>query len=204
MQIKLADLTTPQIYFTMTQTLLPRPIAWVMTENDDASCNLAPYSYFNAVCSAPAILMISLGLQENGSEKDTLRNVRSREDYVIHIASDSQLAELNQTSATLPPGVSEVEANGLTLTEVEGQRMPRLTDARIAFFCKRYDIQTIGHSNQKLLFGEVKEIYVSDECAGINEKGRLKVDASKVRPLSRLGASEYASFGEVISAVRPA
>ena len=82
--------------------------------------------------------------------------------------------------------------------------MPRLTDSKIAFFCKRYDIQQIGNINQMLVFGEVEEVYVSDDCAGINEKGRFKVDASKVRPLSRLGASEYASFGEVMMAQRPA
>ncbi len=204
MRIKMADLPVPQVYFTMTQLILPRPIAWVMTENDNASYNLAPYSYFNGVSSDPAILMFSSGLQEDGSEKDSLRNIRERENYVIHIASDSQLADLNQTSATLPPGVSDVDKNSLSLSEEEGQRMPRLTDSKIAFFCKRYDIQQIGNSNQMLVFGEVEEVYVADDCAGINEKGRFKVDATKVRPLSRLGASEYASFGEIMMAQRPA
>ena len=204
MLIKLADLPTPQVYFTMTQLVLPRPIAWVMSENDNATYNLAPYSYFNAVSSDPPLLMFSSGLQEDGSEKDSLRNIRERENFVIQIASDHQLSDLNQTSATLPPGVSEVDENGLSLTEVEGQRMPRLTDSKIAFFCKRYDVQQIGNTNQMLVFGEVEEVYVADDCAGINEKGRFKVDASKVRPLARLGASEYASFGEVMSAVRPA
>ncbi len=204
MLIKLADLPTPQVYFTMTQLVLPRPIAWVMSENDNATYNLAPYSYFNAVSSDPPLLMFSSGLQEDGSEKDSLRTIRERENFVIQIASDHQLSDLNQTSATLPPGVSEVDENGLSLTEVEGQRMPRLTDSKIAFFCKRYDVQQIGNTNQMLVFGEVEEVYVADDCAGINEKGRFKVDASKVRPLARLGASEYASFGEVMSAVRPA
>ena len=103
MRIRMEDLPVPQVYFTMTQLVLPRPVAWVMTENDNGSYNLAPYSYFNAVSSDPAILMFSSGLQEDGSEKDSLRNIRERENYVIHIASDTQLADLNQTSATLPP-----------------------------------------------------------------------------------------------------
>lgn len=204
MRIRMEDLPVPQVYFTMTQLVLPRPVAWVMTENDNATYNLAPYSYFNAVSSDPAILMFSSGLQEDGSEKDSLRNIRERENFVIHIASDSQLGDLNQTSATLPPGVSEVDENGLSLTVEEGQHMPRLTDSKIAFFCKRYDIQQIGNIKQMLVFGEVEEVYVSDDCCGTNEKGRFKVDATKVRPLSRLGASEYASFGEVMMAQRPA
>jgi flavin reductase (DIM6/NTAB) family NADH-FMN oxidoreductase RutF len=162
----------------MTQTVLPRPIAWLLTENDDAGYNLAPFSYFNAVCSDPPLVMVSIGKQDDGRDKDSIRNIRERHEFVIHIASCEQLAELNQSSATLPPGDSEVEA--------------------------RHDIQMIGSKKQQsLLFAEIKEIYVDDACAEINDNGRLKIHADRVQPLSRLGASEYASFGEVLIARRP-
>ena len=83
--------------------------------------------------------------------------------------------------------------------------MPLLSDCKIALFCERYDIQMIGRRKQQsLLFAEIKEIYVDDSCAEISEQGRLKVYAERVQPLSRLGASEYASFGEVLFAKRPA
>ena len=204
MQIKLADLPTPQVYFTMTQTVLPRPIAWLLTENSDASYNLAPFSYFNAVCSDPPLVIVSIGKRDDGSDKDSIRNIREREEFVIHIASSDQLAPLNQSSASLPPGESEVDAGGLELTPVKGFRMPRLSDCKIAFFCERHDIQMIGSKKQQsLLFAEVREIYVADDCAEINEQGRLKIHADAVRPLSRLGASQYASFGEILSAKRP-
>ena len=205
MQIKLADLPTPQVYFTMTQTVIPRPIAWLLTENSDAGYNLAPFSYFNAVCSDPPLVIVSIGKRDDGSDKDSIRNIREREEFVIHIASDSQLAPLNQTSASLPPGESEVDANDIALTRVKGFHMPRLADCKIAFFCERHDIQMIGSKKQQsLLFAEVKEIYVADDCVEINEKGRLQIHADAVRPLSRLGASQYASFGEILSAKRPA
>ncbi|MGD2173599.1 MAG: flavin reductase family protein [Gammaproteobacteria bacterium] len=205
MQIKLADLPTPQVYFTMTQTVIPRPIAWLLTENSDAGYNLAPFSYFNAVCSDPPLVIVSIGKRDDGSDKDSIRNIREREEFVIHVASDDQLAPLNQTSASLPPGESEVDANDLALTRVEGFHMPRLSDCKIAFFCRRHDIQMIGNNKQQsLLFAEVKEIYVSDDCAEINEQGRLQIHADAVRPLSRLGASQFASFGEILSAKRPA
>ena len=205
MQIKLADLPAPQVYFTMTQTVMPRPIAWLLTENSDAGYNLAPFSYFNAVCSDPPLVIVSIGKRDDGSDKDSIRNIREREEFVIHIASDDQLHPLNMSSATLPPGESEVDANDLELTRVKGFRMPRLADCKIAFFCERHDIQMIGSKKQQsLLFAEVREIYVADDCVEINEKGRLLVHADAVRPLSRLGASQYASFGEILSAKRPA
>ena len=205
MQIKLDELPTPQVYFTMTQTVLPRPIAWLLTENDDAGYNLAPFSYFNAVCSDPPLLVVSIGKQDDGRDKDTIRNIRERPEFVIHIASCGQLDALNQTSATLPPGESEVEANSLELTRVRGFRMPRLTDSKVAFFCERHDIQMIGtNKQQSLLFAEIKEIYVADDCAETLDNGRLKVHADRIEPLSRLGASEYSSFGEVRRVQRPA
>jgi flavin reductase (DIM6/NTAB) family NADH-FMN oxidoreductase RutF len=205
MQIKLDDLSTPQTYFTMTQAVIPRPIAWILSENEDASFNLAPFSYFNAVCSDPPLVMVSIGLQEDGSKKDSLRNIRQRSQYVIHIASSDQLPELNQSSATLPPGESEVLASNLQTTPVEGFHMPRLSDCKIALMCERYQIQTIGNNNQQsLLFGEIREIYVDDSCVEINDQGRLKILADQVQPLSRLGASQFASFGDVQVAKRPA
>ena len=203
MQIKLDDLSAPMTYFTMTQTVVPRPIAWILSENEDAGFNLAPFSYFNAVCSDPPLLMVSIGTQDDGSEKDTLRNIKARSQFVIHIASCNQLAELNQSSATLPPGVSEVSANQLQTTSVKGFHMPRLSDCKIALMCERYEIQTIGNNNQSLLFAEIREIFIDDDCVEVNDKGRLKVLAERVQPLARLGASEYVSFGDVLVARRP-
>jgi flavin reductase (DIM6/NTAB) family NADH-FMN oxidoreductase RutF len=203
MQIKLDVLSESQTYFTMTQTIMPRPIAWVLSENEDASLNLAPFSYFNAVCTDPPLVMVAINLQDDGSEKDTLRNIRQRSQFVIHIASDNQLDVLNQSSATLPPGESEVMASGLQTTAFEGYHVPRLSDCKIALMCERHQTQSIGNKGQTLLFAEIKEIYLADDCAEVNEKGRLKVFADKVQPLSRLGGGEYASFGEKLNATRP-
>jgi flavin reductase (DIM6/NTAB) family NADH-FMN oxidoreductase RutF len=203
MQIKLGGLSVSQTYFTMTQTIMPRPIAWVLSENEDASLNLAPFSYFNAVCTDPPLVMVSINLQDDGSEKDTLRNIRERSQFVIHIASSDQLDVLNQSSATLAPGESEVNASGLATTVFQGYHMPRLNDCKIALMCERNQTQPIGNKGQTLLFAEVKEIYLADDCAEVNEKGRLKVYADKVQPLARLGGGEYASFGEILKATRP-
>lgn len=204
MLINLSELTVPNIYFTMTQTVLPRPIAWILSENEDSSLNLAPFSYFNAVCSDPPLVMVSIGLQDDGSRKDTLRNVMERPELVIHIASSEQLPELNLSSATLPPGVSEVEAGQLALTKVENRRLPRLTDCKVAFLCHVHKIDRIGtYDQQHLVFAEIESVYVSDDCISCDAQDRLIILADQIRPLSRLGANSYASFGEVLYAKRP-
>ncbi len=172
MQISLSDLSTAQTYFTMTQTVLPRPIAWILSENDDAGFNLAPFSYFNAIASDPPIIMFSVGIQPDGSKKDTLVNIEERDAFVINIASVSQLPELNQTSATLAAGVSEVDANNIDTSSIEGFHLPRVSQSKVAMCCTKYEIQTIGNRNQSLILGEIQSIWVDDECVTITEKGR--------------------------------
>ncbi|HJP07731.1 MAG: protein/domain typically associated with flavoprotein oxygenase, DIM6/NTAB family protein [Acidiferrobacteraceae bacterium] len=198
------DAMTPQqVYFTLTQTVIPRPIAWVLSENADGSLNLAPFSYFNAVSSNPPLIMMSAGLKPDGGAKDTRDNIRDRRDFVIHIPSLEQLDDMNASSASLPPGVSEVEHLGLETTAFEGSRLPRLVDPKVAFACSLYDIHYIGDDPQSLILGEVHGVFVDDSVVGEDAKGRRKILAEKINPVGRLGAGEYVSFGELLSRTRP-
>ena len=123
---------------------------------------------------------------------------------MIHIASCDQLNELNQSAATLPPGVSELDKIGLKTTMMDGFSVPRITECKVAFYCDRHAIQSIGNNGDSLLFAEVSEIYVDDDCIEVDENGRMIIDANTIQPLARLGAGEYADFGKTMSAKRPA
>lgn len=204
MYIDFSELSKNQIYFTMGQTLIPRPIAWVLSENAEGDHNLAPFSYFNAVSSDPPLIMISVGKKPDGSHKDTRVNIEQRDDFVVHIAHLGLLDPLNQSSATLPAEVSEVEQVGLSTTAFKGSRLPRLSASRIAFGCENYQIQEIGGTPQSLILGRVKGVYVDDLVSERDAKGRLKVHAERVDPIGRLGAGEYVSFGEIHRRTRPA
>ncbi|MFT5112787.1 MAG: flavin reductase (DIM6/NTAB) family NADH-FMN oxidoreductase RutF [Parasphingorhabdus sp.] len=203
MIIDLHTLPAPQVYFTMIQTILPRPIAWVLSENRDGSYNMGPYSYFNAVCSDPPLVMVSLGLKPNGDFKDSKINIEERSDFVIHLVDEENLDAMNQTSATLPYGESEVEKAGLETVDFPGSRLPRIKNTRVAFACERHQMIQLGSAPQTLAIGLVKHIYVDDEVCGEDAKGRLKVLADKIRPVGRIGAGEYVSFGEILRLARP-
>jgi flavin reductase (DIM6/NTAB) family NADH-FMN oxidoreductase RutF len=203
MIIDMPSLSTQQRYFALTQTLIPRPIAWVLTENAGGDYNLAPFSFFNGLGSDPVSLMFSVGLQADGSEKDTLRNLRERKYFMLHIAAVEQLHPLNQTAANIPAGVSEVTANHISLTAFKGAAMPRVADAPIAFDCELDQIITVGNNQQSLVIGNINLLYVRDDVIGQDDKGRQKFFADKIDPLARLGASEYMTFGEIKSLARP-
>ncbi len=91
MILDFATLTGGQSYFQIIQTLMPRPIAWVLTEHENGSYNLAPFSFFTAVCSEPPILMLSVGLKPTGEFKDTRTNLERSQRCVIHIPDRGML-----------------------------------------------------------------------------------------------------------------
>ena len=203
MILDLSQLKPAQVYFHMIQTLIPRPIAWVLSEIEDGKYNLAPFSYFNAVCSDPPLIMLSVGKKPDGSFKDTRVNIEQRRDFVVHIAHRDMLEDLNQSSATLDADISELDQLGIETTAFEGSRLPRIEACRIACACECYDIHELGSTPQSIIYGRVKHIYIDDGITSVNEKGRLKVHADRLAPVSRLGADEYMSFGEIISLARP-
>jgi flavin reductase (DIM6/NTAB) family NADH-FMN oxidoreductase RutF len=203
MVIDLAQLSPAQVYFTMIQTLIPRPIAWVLSEIERDKYNLAPFSYFNAVCSNPPLIMLSIGKKPDGSLKDTRVNIEQRRDFVVHIADRAMLEDLNQSSATLDADVSELDLLGLETTRFEGSRLPRISTCKIAYACECYEIHELGSTPQSVVYGKVNQVYVDDAITSVSDKGRLKVHAEQLAPVARLGSDEFMSFGAIIRLARP-
>lgn len=204
MNIDFTALAPQDAYHTITQSLIPRPVAWVLTENPDEGYNLAPYSFFTAVTSSPPLLMISAGKKPGGDIKDTRANIESNRYFTVHIAHRELAGAMTETSRTLPRGESELDRTNLELTEFEGFPLPRLADCRIAMGCELYEIQQIGDFDQSLIFGRILQMYVDDRAAFTDDKGRVRVDATAVDPVGRLGGSEYVTFGDIIRIPRPA
>ncbi len=204
MDIDLKTLSPTDVYFSMIQTLVPRPIAWVLSENANGRYNLAPFSYFTAVSSSPPLVMISVGKKPDGSDKDTHINIKTRQHFVIHIPCRNQLEAMNQSSVTLPAEQSEVDRLHLETVNFSGSPLPRLKDAKIALGCECYEIHEIGDTPQAMILGRVNQIYIDDEVLTFDAKNRYHVDTQKLDPVARLGASEYLLGGEVIKLRRPA
>ncbi|WP_371196286.1 flavin reductase family protein [Glaciecola sp. SC05] len=202
MNIDLSNISANGIYHLMTQTVIPRPIAWVLSSNRDDSVNLAPFSYFNAVCSDPPLLMLSMGKKPDGNIKDTAANLMVGAHCVVHIAHVAQSEQVTNTAATLDYGVSEVDCNNIALTAHENWPLQRISACPIAYLCKVHSVQLIGNTPQQIVFVEALELFVDDNAV-TEVNGRVQIDALKVDPLARLGANQYASLGHVLSKNRP-
>lgn len=197
MIISFDKLNANRIYHTMTQTLIPRPIAWVLTRNDTSidSFNLAPFSYFTAISSDPALLLLSIGKKaygdEVGSDKDTLHNLKTQQKCVIHIASADHVDALNTSAKALAYGESEIAQQKLALTNFEGFDLPRLNGVGIAFACQLHQIVPIDDSKQTMVLLQVESVFVDDALVEKDGNDRLSINADNVSPLAKLGAGEY-------------
>ncbi len=203
MIIDLESMSPSRVYHAMIQTIIPRPIAWVLSDNGNGLLNLAPFSYFNGVCSSPPIVSISVGRRADGTPKDTWRNIAERDHFVVH-STPSGLAEpMVASSESLPPGESEVSSLGLPTIDVPGQPLPRLADVPVAMFCTRYAIHEVGDGPQGLILGQVTHMFVDDAAVSTDDDGRLHIDPVSLDPIARLGGRDYMKRGEIQTIGRP-
>jgi len=202
MHIEMSTLSPAQAYALMTQTVIPRPVAWILTQNSDDSYNLAPFSYFNGLASDPPMIMVSFGLSPAGEMKDTRANIDARKEFIVHIAHREMATAMTKSSATMPPNESEVDMLKLPLADMPGSSLPRLADCRIAYACEYDSVHMI--KDQAIVFATLKHLYAADSVVGKDAKGRVCINAVDVDPLGRLGGGEYFGAGELIYVERPA
>ncbi len=202
MHIDMSTLSEAQAYAMMTQTVIPRPVAWVLTGNTDKSYNLAPFSYFNGLASNPPMIMLSIGVTPDGSIKDTRANIEANKEFIVHIAHREMAVPMTKSSATMPRNESEVDMLGLKLTDMPGSTLPRLADCRIAYACEHDSTHMI--KDQAIVFARLNHLYIDDTVTGKDAKGRLRINAVDVDPIGRLGGGEYFGAGELITVERPA
>lgn len=189
-------------YHLITQTVTPRPIAWIMTRNENKSYNVAPFSFFSAISPDPALLVVSIGNKSADIQKDTKLNLIREQECVLHIPSGEQIEAVNSSAATLEYGDSELDDARLTLSEFN-EKMPRISDAKVAMYCRLYDIQSIGESSFSACYLEILNLYVDDNILK-QENGRNIISSAKLNPLSRLGGNDYALIGQTLTIKRPA
>lgn len=194
-------LTKADLYSLMIHTIIPRPIAWILSDNGNGSVNLAPFSFFNGVTSEPPIISVSIGQKRDNSKKDTWRNIEERSWFVVHIPSVTDAKMVSQTSAPLPFGQSELTGTPLTLTQDEGMPLPRLSHVPVAFYCKRHAILEVGEGPQGLVLGEIMHTYLADHIA--NPDHPVTPDPKAIDPLARLGGISYAPLAAPFNIPRP-
>ncbi len=192
MLIDYSEKELTQRYQFMAQTIIPRPIAWVVTENDGV-VNVAPFSYFMGLSSEPATMVISIGHKSDGSQKDTLRNLRESKKCTICMVDGKLLEKMHFSSKELDASLSEADVFKIPLTRPYDNFPPMVEGTPSAFFCEFYQELELKGSRTIPLVVEIRQQFIDDACISDSETMHIGFDA-----VARVGKS-YAMLGEEIA-----
>lgn len=198
MQFDPKELTEKDVYKLLIGSVVPRPIAWVSTISTEGVVNLAPFSFFNVASRNPPMLCISIGPgvgEREGTEKDTLVNIRNQKEFVINVVPSSLGNEMQKTSENLPSDVNEFEAAGLTTLDSTIVKPKRVKEAPIQMECQLEQVIQLGSDH--LVIGRMVRYHINDDYY----LGNYKVDLEKLQPLGRL-AGNYSESTEFFSLPR--
>jgi len=202
-----SDLSHSELYSIILNSVAPRPIAWVSTANSAGQLNLAPFSFFNAVCVDPPLLAFAPGLRRpkqpesgQGEAKDTLRNIRATGEFVVNIVTYDLAEAMNITSGEYDASVSEFELAKVTPQASSIVRPPRIAESPVAFECRLHQILdfSTAPTSSSLVIGRVVSIHVNDS----NLKDGV-LDRNSLDLIGRMGGAQYTRTTQRFEMVRP-
>ena len=104
MELDLEGEHAARSYAVLVALVVPRPIGWVTTINAEGVVNAAPFSFFNVLGSSPPIVGFCPGDRQDGTPKDTARNIRLMHQFVVNLVDEDVAESMNRTAASVPYG----------------------------------------------------------------------------------------------------
>ncbi|HAR7073768.1 TPA: flavin reductase family protein [Staphylococcus aureus] len=194
------SLTARENYKLLIGSIIPRPIAFVTTLNQDASVNAAPFSFFNIVNNHPPMIAIAVQ-RAGGKRKDTALNIERTGEFVVHITDEDNVQDINETAAPLAYGDSELSRTELSLLTSTTIKTPGIKDAKMRFECKLSQMILLGDvlDGADLIIGEIVTYHIDDSIY----EGDFKINPHALQAVSRLAGNDYAKLGETFTIKRP-
>ena len=160
MIIEYKTISATQIYKIMSQSVIPRPIAWIVTEDEDI-INIAPFSYFTPLSSSPATVIVSIGHKRDASPKDTLANIRRTKKATICFVDLPHMPKMQDSAHEQPKELSEAELYNIPTKTVADGFPPMVDGTHSAMFCEFHSEVALEGKTIPLIL-EVKAQFVKD------------------------------------------
>ena len=183
--------------------IVPRPIGWISSKNNDGQINLAPYSFFNAIATIPPMVVIGPGgYSKSGNNKDTLLNIKNNPEFVCNFVSWDVKDIMNESSYSFDNNESEIEKLNIETENSTMVSIPRVKLSPAHFECTLFKIIDLpsdskGNPNH-LIIGNIIGINISDKIIKND-----RIDIGELKPISRMGYDEYALINTIFSMKRP-
>lgn len=178
-----------QAYKLCVASVVPRPVAWVVSQDREGRLNAAPYSFFNVFSDNPVVVAIGCAARKPGTPKDTLANIEATGQFVVNLVSAATLEAMNVTAVDFPAGVDEIAQAGLTAVPSSKVRVPRIAQSPVAMECEIFQfVPTRGHT---IVLGRVLAMEIRDDC--VLDAAKYYVDTPRLDLVGRMhGRGWYA------------
>ena len=202
MEINPETIPWKSTYKLLIGSIVPRPIGWISSRDLEGRLNLAPFSFFNAVCGNPPHVLFSPMIRSTDQQaKDTLSNVRATGEFVVNIVTEDLAEAMNVTSTELPADVDEFSVANLFSAPSVVVQAPRVALSPIHFECKVAHIIDIGDQpgSGSVVIGRVVHIHIDESVLLDGDK----IDLDKLKPIGRLAGSAYCRVTDIFQMERP-
>jgi flavin reductase (DIM6/NTAB) family NADH-FMN oxidoreductase RutF len=200
MELDLEGEFKDRAYQLVASLVTPRPIALVKTLSPENRINAAPFSFFNLMGSEPPILAVAPGDRDDGTPKDTARNIRLTHEFVVNLVDEALAEQMNKCAASLPYGVNELEQAGLTAAASKVVKPPRIAEAPASLECVEWGTLQIGEN--RIVIGLIKHLHVRDE---LFDEGAKRIRSDKLQIIGRTASPHwYCRTRDRFEMIRPA
>ncbi len=185
------------VYKLLASTIMPRPIAWVVTKDQAGALNAAPYSFFNILSSDPPLIAIAFSAAPDREGKDSLHHIRARGEFVVNLVPEELAEAMNVTASNAPRGVDETALAGLTLASSVVVDVPRIAGSPVGLECRLFqEIQTGGSTT--IVLGRV--VYLHVRTSAFEDVERLHIDPAQLRLIGRMhGGGGYCTTRDLFN-----
>jgi flavin reductase (DIM6/NTAB) family NADH-FMN oxidoreductase RutF len=186
MELDLVDKYADRAYLILSSLVTPRPIALVTTIGHTGQVNAAPFSLFNLIGSDPPIVAITPGRREDGTPKDTSRNIWLNHEFVINLVDENIAEAMNKCATPLAYGENELEFAGLHTGKSTVVKPPRILEAPVSLECTEWSTLEIG--NNRPIIGFVKSVHLRDE---LFDQEKKRINSEKLHIVGRMAAPHW-------------
>ncbi len=200
MRWDMENVEPPIAYKLLAATVMPRPIAWVVTQDGAGRVNAAPYSFFNVMGSAPPTVALGLLADPARGFKDSARNILDSGEFVVNLVPERLAAAMNMTSVDAPRGVDELALAGLETTASIHIAPPRISESPVAFECRALTTVETG-PHQLVVIGQVVAVHIDDRF--ILNAERAHIDTPALDLVARSYGADYVRSHDTFQLARP-
>jgi flavin reductase (DIM6/NTAB) family NADH-FMN oxidoreductase RutF len=169
-------------YKLVVSTVVPRPVAWVVSQDAAGVVNAAPFSFFNVFTDDPVVIGIGVGPKPSGSFKDTLANIKALSQFVVCLVPHSHIHAMNATAIDFEAHVDELDEASLTKIPSTKIKVPRIGESPVAMECETFQLIPVGHHT--IVLGKVVAMHVHDEA--VMDPAKHYIDTPKLDLVGRM------------------